>query len=174
VISFHSLLHPYALPITASSLTENIRRSQGFLSHSLVMTMLIHSPFMDPKNTIGGSTSWEGENLPEAPLCYLRPECFCKIPGRGFFLLTFVLQMFGLQWTGNEKERLPGMPWDCRFDSQHLAGVGLIFFIAAGMVQSFGFVTKPVLIIHPRFSYCRTELAQCQGFCCSSHFPASE
>jgi len=89
-------------------------------------------------------------------------------------LLTFVLQMFGLQWTGNEMELLPGMPWDCRFALQHMAGVGLIFFIAPSIVRCFGFVTKPVLITHPWFSDCWAELAQCQGFCCSSCFPASE
>jgi len=89
-------------------------------------------------------------------------------------LPTFVLQMLGLQWTGNEMELLLGMLWDCRFALQNMAGVGLIVLIAPGMVRSFGFVTKPVLITPPRFSYCWAELAQCQGFCCSSRFPASQ
>jgi len=65
------------------------------------------------------------------------------------FLPTFVLQMFGLQWTGNEMELLPGMSWDWRLALQHMTGVGLIFFIAAGMVRCFGFLTKPVLITLP-------------------------
>ena len=34
------------------------------------------------------------------------------------------------------------------------AGIELIFFIVAGMVLCLGFVTKPVLITHPCFSYC--------------------
>jgi len=49
----------------------------------------------------------------------------------------------------------------------------LTFFIVAGMVLCFGFITKTVLT-HPCFIYCCAVLTQCQGlFCFSHHLPTS-
>ena len=53
---------------------------------------------------------------------------------------TFILQMIGLQWAGNETELLPGMTREGRFGALGVAGVELIFFMAAHMVLCFGIV----------------------------------
>ena len=53
---------------------------------------------------------------------------------------TFILQMIGLQWAGNETELLPGMMREGRFSALGVAGVELIFFTAARMVLCFGIV----------------------------------
>ena len=72
---------------------------------------------------------------------------------------TIILQMIGLQWAGNETELLPGMTREGRFGALGVAGVELIFFMAARMVLfwnwvlCFGFVMKTVLIIQQCFSY---------------------
>jgi len=43
---------------------------------------------------------------------------------------------------------------DLKEDLLVLAGIELIFFIAAGMVLCFGFVIKTVLVTRQCFSYC--------------------
>jgi len=55
-----------------------------------------------------------------------------------------------------------------------LAGVELIFFIAASMELCCGFVLETVLIIQGCFSYCWAALKQTQGLFCSSRHPTSK
>ena len=67
---------------------------------------------------------------------------------------TFILQTIGLQWAGNETELLAGMTREGRFFALDMAGVEIIFFIAACMVLCFGFVMKTVSITEGCFGYC--------------------
>ena len=53
---------------------------------------------------------------------------------------TFILQMIGLQWAGNETELLPGMMREGSFSALGVVGVELIFFTAARMVLCYGIV----------------------------------
>lgn len=53
---------------------------------------------------------------------------------------TFILEMIGLQWAGNETELLPGMTREGSFSALGVAGMEIIFFTAARMVLCFGFV----------------------------------
>ena len=82
--------------------------------------------------------SWGGEDLPEATLCSLRSKCLCKASGAVHLVSTLILQMIGLQWAGNETELLPGMMREGRIGALGVAGVEIIFFMAAHMVLCFG------------------------------------
>ena len=54
-----------------------------------------------------------------------------------------------------------------------LAGMELIFFIAAGMMLCFVFVSKTALITHECCGCCWVVLAQCQGFLFSHPAPTA-